>query len=120
MQTHIGAYDSGNVTLLNVKCFNVASKNVNRPERIHESTISGIILRVFRLEVSVFNVYITNQFQTTFAQESVSEGDRDCPITSKNSASGKKTREVNTHIHRNHAWQRSGSLTPYKKIAEQG
>ncbi len=28
----------------------------------------GIILRVFRLEVSVYNVYITNQFQTTFAQ----------------------------------------------------
>jgi hypothetical protein len=40
--------------------------------RIHERTISlrslGIILRVLRLEVSVFNVYITNQFQTTFAQ----------------------------------------------------
>ncbi len=39
---------------------------------IHESTISlrflGIILRVLRLEVSVYNVYITNQFQTTFAQ----------------------------------------------------
>jgi hypothetical protein len=29
----------------------------------------GIILRVLRLEVSVCNVYITNQFQTTFAQE---------------------------------------------------
>jgi hypothetical protein len=28
----------------------------------------GIILRVLRLEVSVYNVYITNQFQTTFAQ----------------------------------------------------
>jgi hypothetical protein len=28
----------------------------------------GIILRVPRLEVSVYNVYITNQFQTTFAQ----------------------------------------------------
>jgi hypothetical protein len=27
----------------------------------------GIILRVLRLEVSVYNVYITNQFQTTFA-----------------------------------------------------
>ncbi len=32
----------------------------------------GIILRVLRLEVSVYNVYITNQFQTTFAQ--VGEG----------------------------------------------
>jgi hypothetical protein len=29
----------------------------------------GILLRVLRLEVSVYNVYITNQFQTTFAQE---------------------------------------------------
>jgi hypothetical protein len=30
----------------------------------------GIILRIFRLEVSVYNVYITNtnQFQITFAQ----------------------------------------------------
>ncbi len=27
----------------------------------------GIILRVLRLEVSVYNVYITNQFQATFA-----------------------------------------------------
>jgi hypothetical protein len=43
----------------------------------------GIILRVLtRLEVSVYNVYIKNQFQTTFAQEggggrgkSVSRGD---------------------------------------------
>jgi hypothetical protein len=39
--------------------------------RIHERTISlrflGINLRVLRLEVSVYNVYITNQFQTTVA-----------------------------------------------------
>jgi hypothetical protein len=28
----------------------------------------GITLRVLRLEVSLYNVYITNQFQTTFAQ----------------------------------------------------
>jgi hypothetical protein len=28
----------------------------------------GIILRVLRLEVSVYNVYIANQFQTSFAQ----------------------------------------------------
>jgi hypothetical protein len=26
------------------------------------------MLRVLRLEVSVYNVYITNQFQSTFAQ----------------------------------------------------
>jgi hypothetical protein len=40
--------------------------------RILELTISlrflSIILRVLRLEVSVYNVYITNEFQTTFAQ----------------------------------------------------
>jgi hypothetical protein len=41
--------------------------------RIHEREISncveasGQILRVRRLEVSVYNVYITNQFQHTFA-----------------------------------------------------
>jgi len=40
----------------------------------------GIIVRVLRLEVSVYNAYITNQFQTTFAQggrgvKSVSRGD---------------------------------------------
>jgi hypothetical protein len=40
----------------------------------------GIKLRVLRLEVSMYNVYITNQFQPTFAQEgggvkSVSRGD---------------------------------------------
>jgi hypothetical protein len=44
--------------------------------RIHERTISlsllDIILRALRLEVSVYYVYITNQFQTTFA---VSRGD---------------------------------------------
>jgi hypothetical protein len=40
--------------------------------RIHEHTIwlrfPGIILKVLRLEDSVYNVYITNQFQATFAQ----------------------------------------------------
>jgi hypothetical protein len=39
--------------------------------RIHERTILlrflGIILRVLRLEISVYNVYIKNQFQATFA-----------------------------------------------------
>ncbi len=44
--------------------------------RIHdEGRISlrflGIILRFFRLEVSVCNVYITYQFQTTFARGGV-------------------------------------------------
>jgi hypothetical protein len=40
--------------------------------RIHERTISlrflDKIVRVLRLGVFVYNVYITNQFQTTFAQ----------------------------------------------------
>jgi hypothetical protein len=40
--------------------------------RIREHTISlrflGITLRVIRLEVSVYNVYITHQIQTTFTQ----------------------------------------------------
>jgi hypothetical protein len=40
--------------------------------RIYEHKISlkflGIILRVFRVEVSVYSVYITNQFPATFAQ----------------------------------------------------
>ncbi len=30
--------------------------------------VSGHTLRVLRLEVSEYNAYITNQFQTTFAQ----------------------------------------------------
>jgi hypothetical protein len=40
--------------------------------RIHERTVSlrfrGKILRVLRLEISVCNAYIANQFQTTFAR----------------------------------------------------
>jgi hypothetical protein len=50
---------------------------------MHERTISlrflvlGAILRVLRLEVSVFNVYKKNQFQTALGQgvKSVSRGD---------------------------------------------
>jgi hypothetical protein len=42
----------------------------------------GIIWSVLRLEVSVYNVYITNQFQATFSQggrgvKSLSRGDCD-------------------------------------------
>ncbi len=59
---------------------NTGKWRIHRPLRkapsrsqIHERTISlsclGIILRVLRSEVSVYNVYITNQFQTTFARE---------------------------------------------------
>ncbi len=40
--------------------------------RIHERTMSlkflGITLRVLRLVVSLYNINITHQFQTTFAQ----------------------------------------------------
>jgi len=43
--------------------------------RIYKRTISlrflGIILKVIRLEVSVYNVYLTNQFQTTFTKRGV-------------------------------------------------
>ncbi len=50
--------------------YNFKIKQALKP--IHERKISlrflGIILRVLRLEVSEINVYITNQFQTTFAQ----------------------------------------------------
>jgi hypothetical protein len=34
----------------------------------------GINLKELRLEVSVYNVYITNQFQTTFAKGGRGEG----------------------------------------------
>jgi hypothetical protein len=49
-------------------------------ERKSSLRLMGIILRVLRLEVSVNNVYISNQFQTTFAQggggaKSFSRGD---------------------------------------------
>ncbi len=72
--------------------------------RIHERTISlrflGIILKVLRLEVSLYNVYITKQFQSFFAQgveggKSVGEVtarrktlETFVPISLKNSASG--------------------------------
>jgi hypothetical protein len=49
------------------------NKKVLTRSRTHKRTIGlrflGIILRVLRLEVSVYNVYITNQFQTNFARE---------------------------------------------------
>ncbi len=47
--------------------------NCDTRSRIYERTISlrflGIILRVLSLEVSVYNVYITNQFQTLFQHQ---------------------------------------------------
>ncbi len=64
-------------------------------------------MKVLRLEVSIYNVYMTNQFQTTFAWgggggvKSVvlevtfnSKGENYVPITSKNSASGLLLRKV--------------------------
>jgi hypothetical protein len=43
-------------------------KNLKPEAEIMNVQCRGIILRVLRLQVSVYNVYITNQFQTTFAQ----------------------------------------------------
>ncbi len=63
----------------------------------------GIIFRVLRLEVSVYNVYITKLFQTSFAQEggvvkSVSRGNcgsKDfCLNMSTNSASVQRQKLV--------------------------
>jgi hypothetical protein len=60
--------------------------------RIHKRTISlrflGMILKVLRLQVSVYNVYITKQFHTTFAQgvggvKSFSRGDCELRILSQ-------------------------------------
>ncbi len=61
---------------LPISCVNsimmVFSTQLCYQRRIHERKISlrflGIIFRVLRLEVSIYNVYITNQFQTIFAR----------------------------------------------------
>jgi hypothetical protein len=62
-----GSSTHGLIVCINVCC-----------SRIHERTISlrflVKILRVFRLEVFVYNVYITNQFQTTFEKKGWGEG----------------------------------------------
>ena len=62
-----GKYDPEAV----LRSFSVTVR-VNYRSRILERTFSlsfpSKILSVFRLEVSVYNVYIKNQFQTTFAQ----------------------------------------------------
>ncbi len=57
--------------------------------------VSGLLgfMRVLRLQVSVYNVYITNQFQPTFAQIRLWTGRRKTLktfvlMTSKNSAAG--------------------------------
>jgi hypothetical protein len=53
-------------------------KNPHPEAEFHELTILlrflDVILRVLRLEFSVYNVYITNQFQTTFAEVTVKQG----------------------------------------------
>jgi hypothetical protein len=47
--------------------------SIHSSSRIHERTILlwflNTSLKVLRLEVSVYNVYITNQLKTTFVQE---------------------------------------------------
>jgi hypothetical protein len=66
-----GRYDNLIPTriLAPLDCLKIPIRNRSQ---IHERTILlrflGIILRVLRLEASVHNVYITNQFQTTFVQ----------------------------------------------------
>ncbi len=63
--------------------------------RIHERTVTskflGIILRVLRLEVSAYRVYITNQFQSTFAQGE--EGSKFCYIEVTVSRKEKKSED---------------------------
>jgi hypothetical protein len=53
------------------KCVLLFLSKISPRSRIQERTLSlrflSIILKVLRLEVSVYSVYITNQFQTTFA-----------------------------------------------------
>jgi hypothetical protein len=60
-------YNAVSILYLRINCVVEVSRS-----RIHERIILlrflGIILKILRLEVSVYNVYITNQFQTTFAQ----------------------------------------------------
>jgi hypothetical protein len=62
-------------TYLSKGCFQTVPGGCNfdpelKPNQIHEQTIPlrflGIILRVLRLEVSVYNFFITNQIQTSF------------------------------------------------------
>ncbi len=66
---------SANISSLNVNLRDMFVFNSGTRSRILEHTISlrflGLILRVLRLEVSVYNVFITNQFQTTFAHGGV-------------------------------------------------
>ncbi len=80
--------------------------------QIHKRTISlrflGIILRDISPEVSVCNVYITNQFLTTFAQGKGGGGSRIrkrgdyvglfFPITSENSAFKLEPTHPSTHF----------------------
>ncbi len=54
------------------RALQVSDKNFHSWSRTHERTVSlrflGIILKVLRLEVSVYNVHITNQFQAALLQ----------------------------------------------------
>jgi hypothetical protein len=68
-----------------MKC--IVSCNVQQYNNTESLRFLGIILRVLRLEVSVYNVYITNQFKATFVRGGGLLRFFD-PITSKNSASG--------------------------------
>jgi hypothetical protein len=73
----VGVYtDTVYSLLMSNTLYNVYSMSRSR---IHKRTISlAIILRVFRPEVSISNVNITTQFQSTFAQEG--GGGRSTPL----------------------------------------
>jgi hypothetical protein len=54
----------GNCCLLEGPC-KTFSWCVQKPNSFFVEEFLGVILKVFRLEVFIYNVYITNQFQTT-------------------------------------------------------
>ncbi len=57
------------ITPLQSSALSYYNEQMMRPEAIFMNVqFLGIILGVIRLEVAVYNVYITNQFHTTFAQ----------------------------------------------------
>jgi hypothetical protein len=95
---------------------------VTSGSRIHEGTISlrrflGIILRVFRLEVSIYNGNITNQFQTTFARGEGVKSAVEATVKSKEE-NQRLTMELDLqslfglHVHSCGHWLRPRPATP--------
>jgi hypothetical protein len=57
------------ITPLQLSALYYYNEQMMRPEaEFMNVQFLGIILGVIRIEVSVYNVYVTNQFQTTFAR----------------------------------------------------